>query len=42
MTVVSPPPVQEMDSGEKKDAEASSSESPGHPNTNMELALQPV
>ncbi|KAM1230289.1 hypothetical protein ACFX2I_040467 [Malus domestica] len=42
MTVVSPPPVQEMDSGEKKDAEASSSESPDHPNTNMELALQPV
>ncbi|PRQ57433.1 putative PLAC8 motif-containing protein [Rosa chinensis] len=49
MTVVNPPPVQEMSSSEKKDAAAPSAESSGQgntnstqENTNMELALQPV
>lgn len=41
ITVVDPPPVQEMNSGEKKDA-SPSAESSGNENTNMELALQPV
>lgn len=41
ITVVDPPPVQEMNAGEKKDA-SPSAESSGNENTNMELALQPV